>query len=467
MKKLIFNFFTILSLLAIVFSFTIPSFAANSNVIFENQAEKFIFLPGSEYSDTDLFDNFKNMMPGDTRTQTVVVTNNYRTFDRIKVYLRAIPHGEDNPLSDIVSEYETLDSMKDFLSKLSMTVRANGRIIYSASPDKLDGLSSNVLLGTIAYGETVKLDVELSIPADLGSEYSNRMGKVDWIFTVEQVIDPIIIPAYTNATITAIKLLDGIAPKSNEFMFQLIDSFGNVVQTVNNNGVEVIFDSISYYVPGVYTYYIKEIPGVDNEINYDPNIYTVTVTVHNNLSFLNADVSYSINGLNYTGTPIFYNTTEEPSLEAISISIWAKKTLNQHLAIKGDFCFLLKDELGNTLQIKNNVGGYIFFERIVFDKPGVYTYYIMEQKGSEEGIIYDSSKFEVEITVIEKNGKLESMMSYKKNGLSYYETPIFENLTEDDPEIPGTSDSSVLMYAMMICIGFFVFSFVVIFKRKN
>lgn len=439
--------------------FAVGAFAANSNVIFENEAEKFIFLPGSEYTDTDLFDNFKQMMPGDSRTQTVVVSNNYRGFDRIKVYLRALPHdSETNPLSDAVAKTETIASMEDFLSQLSMVVRADGNVIFSASPNELDGLKNNVFIGEIAYGETVKLDVELTMPIGLGNEYANRIGEVDWVFTVEQVSNPIIVPPMTYVTVNAVKMLDGKVPDTNEFQFQLTDSNGKVLQTVNNKGSDVIFNSITYWNPGIYTYYLSEIPGSRGDLNYDPSVYTVTVYVHNTFGFLMAEVSYAKDGVKYTGTPLFSNTTktvipdepDEPTdFEPISVSVWAKKTLNQHLAIDSDFTFYLHDEAGNLLQTKTNVGGYIFFKRIEFDKAGTYVYYISEQKGSVDGMIYDNSVYKVTVKVVENSDELEAEVTYEKNGLEYNDTPLFANRTEVDPEIPPTSDSKTWMFGVL------------------
>ena len=76
--------------------------------------------------------------------------------------------------------------MKDFLSQLSMTVYQGDKILYQASPDVLDGLSKNVLLGRFSRGQSTELRVVLSVPAELGNSYANRAGEVDWVFTAEQ-----------------------------------------------------------------------------------------------------------------------------------------------------------------------------------------------------------------------------------------------------------------------------------------
>lgn len=161
---------------------------AESKVTYEGGAEKFVFLPGSEYSETDLFENFKGVMPGDVITQEITVQNNYTKAEKIKIYLRAVVHDEQgNPLSEEVARTEDLVSMQDFLSQLTMTVKQGDKVLFSASPDELDGLKENVLLGTFPGRSKTILTVELSVPIELGNEYANRVGEVDWIFTAEEV----------------------------------------------------------------------------------------------------------------------------------------------------------------------------------------------------------------------------------------------------------------------------------------
>lgn len=181
------------------------AFAADSSVTFKDHEEVFVFLDGSEYTETDLFDNFKNVMPGDNLRQTVEVSNDYSR--KVNVYLRVLPHDEaanppvhvgdvaDTPAGDATAG-ESADApapagdvaaMQDFLAQLTMTITWNGQVIYQASPDQAGALAQNVLLGEFAPGESRDLIVELNVPITMGDEYMNRSGEVDWVFVVEEL----------------------------------------------------------------------------------------------------------------------------------------------------------------------------------------------------------------------------------------------------------------------------------------
>ena len=186
MKKLLKAITSLILMLLAVMSMTVTAFAASSSITFEGFSKGFDFRPGSEYTQTDLFGNLKNVMPGDTVTETITFTNSAADCDFVNLYMRAETHDETaNPLSEKVAEAETVVTMTDFLSKLSMKVWNGTELIYDASPDQLDGLKNNKLLGTFRTGETATLKVELSVPIELGNEYANRVGEVDWVFHVE------------------------------------------------------------------------------------------------------------------------------------------------------------------------------------------------------------------------------------------------------------------------------------------
>ena len=58
-----------------VFSCAFPVFAADGKVTYSGDAKNFIFEPGGVLSLTDLFPNFKGVMPGDDLTQQITVKN--------------------------------------------------------------------------------------------------------------------------------------------------------------------------------------------------------------------------------------------------------------------------------------------------------------------------------------------------------------------------------------------------------
>ncbi len=185
MKKT--KLFSLLIVMMLIFGAT-TAFAADSAVTFKGMTEGFGFAPGSEYTTTDLFDNFKNVMPGDKLTEEITFTNEATDCDYINVYLRAEVHDEiENPLSDKVAEKETVATMTDFLSQLGMKIYNGETLIYDASPDEEGALAENVLLGTLVKGEKLELKVELNVPASLGNKYANRVGEVDWVFLVEAI----------------------------------------------------------------------------------------------------------------------------------------------------------------------------------------------------------------------------------------------------------------------------------------
>ena len=185
MKKTMKVFTSLVLVLALALSFSAVAFADDGEIL-HNGKDDTTFEPGSEYTETDLFDNFKGLMPGDSVSQDIHFRNRANYCDYIKVYMRAVPHDEqDNPLSPNVAKHEDVASMTDFLSQLSMKVYKGDEVLYDASPDELDGFKENVYLGKIKRGHSASLRVELNVPIELGNEYANRVGEVDWVFVFE------------------------------------------------------------------------------------------------------------------------------------------------------------------------------------------------------------------------------------------------------------------------------------------
>lgn len=202
MNKKLRNYLTILLVLALIMSMT-TALAADSTITFKGMAEGFDFAPGSGYTETDLFDGFKNVMPGDKLTEEITVSNEAADCDYINLYLKVASHDEQtNPLTyDEAFENtdgndqakidgqrdETVATMQDFLSKLTMRIYNGESLIYDASPSTTGALAENVHLGQMMKGEKLNLRVELDVPAELGNEYAHRVGEVDWVFLAEGI----------------------------------------------------------------------------------------------------------------------------------------------------------------------------------------------------------------------------------------------------------------------------------------
>ena len=240
MKKSFKAITSLVLMLLVVMSMSVTAFAASPSITFEGFSKGFDFQPGSEYTETDLFGSFKNVMPGDTVTETITFTNSATDCDFVNLYMRAEAHDETaNPLSSKVAEKETVVTMTEFLSKLSMKVWNGTELIYDASPDELDGLKTNKFLGTFRTGETATLKVELTVPIELDNKFANRVGEVDWIFHVE---------AYNESQLTVRKVWsNGNANHANDSITVNLLKDGRVErsQVLNaENGWAYTFDRL-------------------------------------------------------------------------------------------------------------------------------------------------------------------------------------------------------------------------------
>lgn len=220
-------------------------------------------------------------------------------------------------------------------------------------------------------------------------------------------------------------------PQDGEFKFQLNavsahDSDGNAIsvndmpmpagsqdgtQTVSNKGSGFTFGQMVYTMPGVYTYHVKELAGTDKTIGYSTQEYDVTVTVTDQDGMLAATADRQTNDIRFDNT---YTPTP------VSVRLEADKHLTGRDLNDNEFTAELKDSNGNLLQTKQfarvprdaqsesdkekNVregDGTLEFDKLTFDKTGVYTYTVDEQDGTLGGVTYDTTSHTVTITVTE------------------------------------------------------------------
>lgn len=174
---------------ATIFCLNISVFATNttSSVQYKGGAEEFVFAPGSEYSGTDLFTEFKHLIPGDTKTQKILIVNKDKNSDYVKLYLQRIPHSLLNvpvhPTEIELSDMQAyVEHMEEVLSKFEARILLDNNLIFSGNLDEF--ASENVYLGKFYYGDSSILTVELSVPIELDT-YEDDITEIDWMFTAE------------------------------------------------------------------------------------------------------------------------------------------------------------------------------------------------------------------------------------------------------------------------------------------
>ncbi|MBR6668411.1 MAG: hypothetical protein IKL25_08645 [Clostridia bacterium] len=168
MKKIV----SLLLMLLLLAGMALAGANAESNVLFKGGAENFVFMPGSVFTDSDLFSNFKNVMPGDVITQRIIVKNN--SGKKVRIFLRAEPVDEKHA---------------EFLSHLNLQVTSKNEHVFDAAASQTAQLTENVPLGVFKTAGSTELVLTLTVPYDLGNEYMLATGIVPWTFTVEEYIE--------------------------------------------------------------------------------------------------------------------------------------------------------------------------------------------------------------------------------------------------------------------------------------
>ena len=172
MKKII----TLLVVCILALSSVMPVYAADGKVTYSGNAGNFVFEPGSDHSLTDLFPNFKGVMPGDNLTQKITVKNNANNKVKVKIYIRSLGAHEDSV---------------EFLSQLALKVKKSEdnkmAYMFDAKANETAQLDRWVCLGTLYSGGEVNLDVTLTVPVELDNEFQNKIGYLDWEFMVEEM----------------------------------------------------------------------------------------------------------------------------------------------------------------------------------------------------------------------------------------------------------------------------------------
>lgn len=224
------------------------------------------------------------------------------------------------------------------------------------------------------------------------------------------------VPTFTNSkpttdvTVEATKILTGKDLTADAFTFGLYDQAGNeVAKGTNDRGgkVELAVKNLNL---GEYDYTLKEEKAgqtVDG-VAYDAKKVKVHVKVEQNQGDNNkTKVTVTYDGA--ATAPTFNNTYNAKG----SVILTATKTIKvadgfDHTTkpADGEFTFDLKDAAGNVLDTaKNDANGKVSFTREfqLSDLDGAaskdFTYTIVEQSGTEPGMVYDTHALTYKVTV--------------------------------------------------------------------
>lgn len=233
-------------------------------------------------------------------------------------------------------------------------------------------------------------------------------------------------------------------PRDGEFTFKLTSHDGapmpegskDGVKTVHNTGTGFTFGRMDYDKPGTYVYTVTEQAGHDPTIGYSTQAYDVTVTVTDQGGMLTATADRQTNDIRFDNT---YTPTP------VDVTVKADKHLTGRDLNDGEFTAELKDMDGNLLQTKRFARvprdaqsdkatdvregeGTLEFDKLTFDRAGVYTYTVTEQDGNLGGVTYDRTVHTVTVTVTEdaKTHRLAAAVSYS-NGEGGEEVILFRN----------------------------------------
>lgn len=153
-------------LLLLMIGLTQPLYAEASTVTYVNRAEQFVFIP----EDTNLFENFKGIMPGDARDQEIQVKND--SAGVVNIYLKI------NPIDA---------KSKDFLEQLNLKINNKETIIFNDPLASQGSFSEYKLLTKLEPKAKMSLDLLLEVPTSLSKEFMNQEAEVEWLFKVEEV----------------------------------------------------------------------------------------------------------------------------------------------------------------------------------------------------------------------------------------------------------------------------------------
>lgn len=147
------------------------------------EGKRFTFDP----NDTDLFANFKNLLPGETRTQIISVKNS-ASFPA-EIFLRA----------EIVDQFKATPETIELINRLLkeyvtiVVTEPDGTVVYSGpvwgepllDVNNPQSMRYDFSLGNFLKGENKDLTIQLQVNPLVDNEYQSLWGYIKWVWTAQ------------------------------------------------------------------------------------------------------------------------------------------------------------------------------------------------------------------------------------------------------------------------------------------
>lgn len=297
----------------------------------------------------------------------------------------------------------------------------------------------------------------VSVEVNAKEDYSGQLKIEDQKeFTVnsEGKFENIYTPSSVSVNVIAKKVLNGASLQADAFAFELVDERGTVISRATNDAAGMIaFDKLIFTKPDLAgadevtrNYIIREVIGNDSNITYDKTVYSVAITVTDDMAGqLHASITYdTADG----EMPVFTNTYTKPVNPKILVQLEGTKVLLGRTMTDGQFKFEVHDSNGilcNTGTSKAD-GTIDFYEMAMTEGKHVLT--ISEVNDGQKGIVYDTRTFEVVVNVYDHYGTLRAEVYYPEGGIA------FVNRTAGFvAPITGDSSPILLLLAALVVWG--------------
>lgn len=140
-----------------------------------------------DVNEGDLFADFKNLVPGESRSQTVEITNKWNEDVEISLW------------ADFIDQTQATDETRELIDKLLreyatiIITDENGTLIYEGAvwgnPDidseGTDSMKYPYSLGEFKSGETKNLNISLYLDPKTDNEYRELLGLIMWVFSAQ------------------------------------------------------------------------------------------------------------------------------------------------------------------------------------------------------------------------------------------------------------------------------------------